>query len=93
MPNYRRAWHPGGTYFFTANLLERRDSNLLVRYIDALRAAVRRVRRAHSLIHAWEHLNRLPCAHGLRSFQPAEDRLQQKCQEQNANVEAARGDL
>lgn len=47
MPNYRRAWHPGGTYFFTSNLLERRDNNLLVRHIDALRAAVRRVRRAH----------------------------------------------
>jgi len=47
MPNYRRAWHPGGTYFFTANLLERRDNNLLVRHIDVLRAAVRRVRRAH----------------------------------------------
>jgi putative transposase len=29
MPNYRRAWVPGGTYFFTVNLLER-DRKLLV---------------------------------------------------------------
>lgn len=38
MPNYRRWLVPGGTYFFTVNLL-RRDSRLLVEYIDALRAA------------------------------------------------------
>jgi putative transposase len=29
MPNYRRAWVPGGTYFFTVNLLER-NRRLLV---------------------------------------------------------------
>jgi putative transposase len=23
MPDYRRAWHPGGTFFFTVNLLQR----------------------------------------------------------------------
>jgi putative transposase len=34
MPNYRRAWHPGGTYFFTVNLLERSGNDLLVRHID-----------------------------------------------------------
>jgi putative transposase len=34
MPNYRRASHPGGTYFFTVNLLERSGNNLLVRHID-----------------------------------------------------------
>ncbi len=38
MPNYRRLYVPGGTYFFTANLV-RRDSHLLVEHIDALRAA------------------------------------------------------
>lgn len=38
MPNYRRVWVPGGTYFFTVNLLERRRS-LLVDHVDALRAA------------------------------------------------------
>lgn len=38
MPNYRRWFVPGGTYFFTVNLI-RRDSRLLVDRIDALRAA------------------------------------------------------
>ena len=38
MPNYRRWFVPGGTYFFTVNLA-RRDSRLLVERIDALRAA------------------------------------------------------
>lgn len=44
MPDYRRFRVPGGTYFFTINLLERR-SDLLVRQIDALREAVRRTRQ------------------------------------------------
>jgi putative transposase len=43
MPNYRRAFVPGGTWFFTANLLDRRSS-LLVDEIDALREATRRTR-------------------------------------------------
>jgi putative transposase len=34
MPDYRRNRVPGGTFFFTVNLLDRR-SNLLVRHIDA----------------------------------------------------------
>ena len=38
MSNYRRVWVPGGTYFFTVNLLER-DRCLLVEHIGALRAA------------------------------------------------------
>ncbi|MBD8526666.1 transposase [Pseudomarimonas arenosa] len=45
MPNYRRVWVPGGTYFFTVNLLERRRS-LLVDHIEALRGAFRSARRA-----------------------------------------------
>lgn len=45
MPNYRRAWHPGGTYFFTVNLLERSGNDLLTRHITELRDAVRLVRR------------------------------------------------
>src|SRR2546428_13508722 len=54
MPNYRRAWHPGGTYFFTVNLLERSGNDLLVRHIDRLRDAVRHVRANHPFtIHAW----------------------------------------
>jgi putative transposase len=39
MPNYRRAFVPGGCWFFTVNLLDRR-SRLLVEHIDALRTAV-----------------------------------------------------
>jgi putative transposase len=42
MPNYRRNRVPGGTFFFTVNLLDRR-SNLLVAHIDALRNTVRQV--------------------------------------------------
>jgi putative transposase len=54
MPDYRRAWHPGGTYFFTVNLLERHANDLLTRHVDALREAVRRVRQRHPFaIHAW----------------------------------------
>ena len=40
MPDYRRLWHPGGTYFFTVNLLERRGNDLLVRRLDLLKHAV-----------------------------------------------------
>ena len=46
MPNYRRAFVPGGCWFFTANLLERRG-NLLVDNIDALRAAIAWTRRRY----------------------------------------------
>lgn len=61
MPNYRRAWCPGGTYFFTVNLLERRKS-LLTEHIDLLRDSVREVRRRFPFtIHGWvvlpEHLH------------------------------------
>lgn len=45
MPNYRRAWVPGGTYFFTVNLLER-DRRLLVDHVDSLRNAFRIARAA-----------------------------------------------
>ncbi|WP_449369376.1 REP-associated tyrosine transposase [Undibacterium arcticum] len=54
MPNYRRAWHPGGTFFFTVNLLQRSGNDLLVRHIDLLRDAVRVVLVTHPFtIHAW----------------------------------------
>src|SRR2546425_8547733 len=46
MPNYRRAFVPGGCWFFTANLLERR-SQLLVDEIEALRDATRRTRQRY----------------------------------------------
>jgi putative transposase len=53
MPEYRRNRVPGGTFFFTVNLLDRR-SDLLIRYIGALREAVRQVRRrAPFVIDAW----------------------------------------
>ena len=54
MPDYRRAWHPGGTYFFTVNLLERHGNDLLTRHIDLLRDTVRLVRNHHPfVIHGW----------------------------------------
>jgi putative transposase len=40
MPNYRRAFAPGASWFFTVNLLDRR-SDLLTNRIDALREATR----------------------------------------------------
>lgn len=40
MPNYRRVWVPGGTYFFTVNLLERRRT-LLIDHIGALQESFR----------------------------------------------------
>ena len=43
---YRRANVAGATYFFTANLADRR-AGLLVEHIDALRDALQRVKRAH----------------------------------------------
>jgi len=50
MPNYRRNRVPGGTYFFTINLLDR-SSNLLVTHIDRFREAVGQV-RARAPFHA-----------------------------------------
>jgi putative transposase len=53
MPEYRRIRVPGGTYFFTVNLLDRR-SRLLMTHIDVLREAVRQVRlRAPFHVDAW----------------------------------------
>lgn len=46
MPNYRRAFVPGGCWFFTVNLLERRRT-LLVEYIDELRVAFEQTRRTY----------------------------------------------
>jgi putative transposase len=43
MTDYRRNRVPGGTYFFTVNLADRR-TDLLVRHIDDLRYAVKRAR-------------------------------------------------
>lgn len=49
MPNYVRNWQPGGTYFFTVNLLERGGNDLLIRHVDALRDAVRTTRAENGL--------------------------------------------
>ncbi len=40
MPDHRRYRVPGGTYFFTINLIGRR-ADLLVRHIEPLREAVK----------------------------------------------------
>jgi len=47
VPNYRRAFVPGGCWFFTVNLLERRK-NLLVDNIERLRAAVADTREQYA---------------------------------------------
>lgn len=61
MTDYRRNRVPGGTYFFTVNLVDRR-SDLLIRHIDTLRDAVRELRaKAPFHIDAWvvlpEHMH------------------------------------
>jgi len=62
MPDYRRYRVPGGTYFFTVNLLERYANDLLVRHIDTLRSVVHDTRKRWPFhIDAWvfllEHLH------------------------------------
>jgi len=46
MPNYRRAFIPGGCWFFTVNLLERRR-RFLVDHADELRNAFDQTRKAY----------------------------------------------
>lgn len=54
MPNYRRAWMPGGTFFFTVNLLNRNQNDLLISHIYEFRQAVKTVRKNHPFtIHGW----------------------------------------
>ena len=47
MPNYRRAFVPGGCWFSTVNLLERRQK-LLVDHADALRSAFQDTRKNYA---------------------------------------------
>jgi REP element-mobilizing transposase RayT len=73
MPNYRRAFVPGGCWFFTANLLNRR-SRLLTERIDALRDAIRQTRRRRPFhINAFvvlpDHL------HAMWTLPPGDNRL------------------
>jgi putative transposase len=46
MVRYRRNFLAGGTYFFTATLVDR-NSQALVEHVDALRAAMRTTRQAY----------------------------------------------
>jgi putative transposase len=46
MPNHRGAFVPGGGWFFTVNLLDRRQP-LLVEHIADLREAVAATRQTH----------------------------------------------
>lgn len=46
MPNYRRIRVEGGVYFFTVNL-ENRKSDFLVRHVDILRDAFRKINKTH----------------------------------------------
>lgn len=53
MPNYRRNYLPGGTFFFTLTLQDR-NSDLLVKHIQLLRTVVGRVKRERAFhIDAW----------------------------------------
>ncbi len=67
---------PGGTYFFTVNLLERRRT--LVRHIGALREAVRVTRREQPFhIDAWVVLpdhRRLRLPYALAELNPRNPR-------------------
>jgi putative transposase len=62
MPDYRRNRVKGGCYFFTINLLERKNNTLLVDHIDLFRDVVKRVRSNHPFhIDGWailpEHMH------------------------------------
>src|SRR5262245_57645568 len=46
MSDYRRAFVPGGCWFFTVNLLDRRNA-LLTEQIEILRSAVAATRQSH----------------------------------------------
>lgn len=67
MPNDKRTYRPGGTYFFTVYLHQRGDNDLLTRHIERLRETVRIVCRRHPFdIHAWVVLpDHLHCILGL----------------------------
>ena len=60
MPNDRRAWHAGGTYFFTVNLLQPHGNDRLTRLVDLLREVVRSVRSERGIWQRryWAHLIR-----------------------------------
>lgn len=54
MPNYRRYRIPGGSYFFTVNLLQRHGNDLLIKEIDRFRDTILNVKQLRSFhIDAW----------------------------------------
>ena len=62
MTDYRRIYIPDSTWFFTVNLAERRDNNLLVEKIDLLRTAFRYVKerkpyRINAIVIMPDHLH------------------------------------
>lgn len=48
MTEYRCAYVPGALWFFTVNLAERNNNDLLLRRIDDSRGAFRYVKQKHS---------------------------------------------
>jgi len=53
MPNFRRAYVAGGTWFFSINLLHRKDNALLIQEINLLRQAVKQVKQRYPFyVHA-----------------------------------------
>jgi putative transposase len=62
MPNFRRAYVEGGTWFFTVNLLQRTNNSLLIQEIELLRKVVKQVKQRYPFyINAWvvlpEHMH------------------------------------
>ena len=47
MTDYRRAYVPGASWFFTVNLADRHNNPLFVEHIEQLRAAFRYVKQRH----------------------------------------------
>ncbi len=104
MSEYRRYRVPGGTYFFTINLLQRHGNSLLVERIDALRTAMREVRAQRPFhIDGWvvlpEHM------HLIATLPPGDDDFSNRIKslkirfgkqippsEQRSTVRAAKGE-
>ncbi len=66
MPNYRRNRIPGGSYFFTVNLLERYQNRLLIDEIDLLCVVVKQERGLWQRRY-WEHTIRDDLDYARRS--------------------------
>ena len=93
MVRYRRNFVPGGTWFFTATLADRR-STALVDHIDALRSAFRAARRAsHFAIDAIvvlpDHLRRtIGQATSATAEQISESRARRRSPHERSDVRA-----